>query len=99
MSAKVNVKKIILAVLIILAGFALYSFFLKSDEAEKDLLANTLGTSGSVGREFIVLLNELRSLEIDSSIFDLPIFKNLSDFGVDIPAEPVGNPNPFSPAP
>lgn len=95
---KGSVKKIILAVLVILAGLALYSFFLKSDNSEDELLADTLRSNSAVGREFIALLNELRSLKLDSAIFDSPAFKNLSDFGIDIPAEPIGNPNPFSPA-
>jgi hypothetical protein len=45
----------------------------------------------------LVTLSNLRTIELDESIFQEPIFMSLSDFGVVIPPEAIGRRNPFAP--
>lgn len=51
-------------------------------QAEKDLVATLL---------------QLRSVNLNGTIFSDPAFKSLKDFGSQIVPEPVGRPNPFAP--
>lgn len=49
------------------------------------------------GREILTLLLNLKSLKLDASIFNDPVFKSLVDFGQSIPERPHGRNNPFAP--
>ena len=50
-----------------------------------------------MGREIVVLLNELQNINLDGSILDDPVFQSLIDFEQEVRAEPVGRNNPFDP--
>lgn len=51
----------------------------------------------TLGRELLAALATLKSTKLDTSIFDDPVFMSLTDFGVEISAQPVGRRNPFAP--
>ena len=58
------------------------------------------GTSyGSIGSSELDLLNQVRSMRIDTSLFSDPAFLSLQDYSVAIAPEGVGRPNPFAPLP
>ena len=61
----------------------------------------TAGTQyGTVGASELALLNQVRSLSIDTSLFTDPSFLSLVDYSVAIPPQSVGvRPNPFAPLP
>jgi hypothetical protein len=50
-----------------------------------------------ISRDLIVTLSNLNTIRLDDSIFTDPVFLSLSDFGVQIPLQPVGRRNPFAP--
>ena len=49
------------------------------------------------GSKVLGLLNQIRGLEIDKSIFDSPAYQTLRDYTVEIPEVNVGRINPFAP--
>ena len=51
------------------------------------------------GKEILQLLLNLKSLQLNASIFSNPAFRSLKDFGQDIPPQPRGRENPFAPLP
>lgn len=91
-------NKIILIVLvIIIAGFAWYG--LAERTPTNTLLTNDSRAESSVAeQEILRLLLDMRSIRLDSSIFENPAFASLRDFGRSIVPEPVGRTNPFEPA-
>jgi len=62
-------------------------------------LTTTPTSSATAGADLLVALANLQAVKLDSSIFSDPLFESLSDFGVTIPAQPIGRPNPFLPLP
>jgi len=52
--------------------------------------------NATLGRELLTALAKLQSTKLDTSIWDDPVFASLQDFGVEIPAQPVGRRNPFA---
>jgi len=67
-----------------------------SGTTEAPLVATPASTSGA-GADLLIALTNLQAVKLDGSVFLDPVFQSLSDFGVNIPPQPVGRPNPFSP--
>ncbi len=55
--------------------------------------------TSAVGQEILSVLNDLRSLQIDESVFESAVFRSLVDYTVATTTEPLGRPDPFSPLP
>jgi len=92
-----NRKVVITALVVILAFFA-YTYFFKPDTSDSVLISSTDATGGlAQGREIIALLTDLKSLKLDESIFQDPVFRSLEDFTLPIDPEPQGRTNPFAP--
>lgn len=75
------------------------AYFYMSDKVPVE---GTLGIGpgqGTVGAAELNLLNQVRSLKIDTALFTDPTFVSLRDYSVAITPEPVGRPNPFAPLP
>lgn len=91
-------NKIILIVLVvIIAGFAWYG--LADRTPSTSLLTNdSRADSTVVEQDILRLLLDMRSIRLDSSVFENPAFTSLRDFGRSIVPEPVGRTNPFEPA-
>lgn len=78
--------------------FAAYTFFLRGDDVPEDvLLSASENDAGAAGADFVALLYQLKSLHLDLTLFDDPVFKSMENFGTEIPPEPIGKPNPFIP--
>lgn len=50
-----------------------------------------------IGREMLIALDQMKSTKLDVSFFADPAYKSLEDFTVEIPEQPVGRRDPFSP--
>ena len=91
-------KKWIIIAAVIIASFILYTI-LSPKGGNDELLNSTVSKTSAeiVGVEIISALNQIESLKLDRSIFDNPVYQSLKDRSQEIPPEPVGKPNPFSP--
>ncbi len=94
-----NKKNIIIGIVAVVVLFAAYSFFVKKDPSETAALVSVASSENenTVGREFLTVLLQIKSLKLDESIFAQDSFKSLQDFSSVIVAQPVGRKNPFSP--
>ncbi len=50
-----------------------------------------------VGNDVLILLGQIKLLNIDKAFFETEAYKSLVDYTVPIPAQNVGRPNPFAP--
>lgn len=94
-------NKTILIALLIIAAFVGYRYMFKKDNPNNsDLVAETgQGQNGqsAVGKDLMITISKLKSLTLDETFFNDPIFKSLNDFSVPIIPQEVGRSNPFSP--
>lgn len=51
----------------------------------------------AISGDLLVTLNSIHTIRLDNTIFTDPVFASLSDFGVTIPPQDAGRPNPFAP--
>ena len=92
-------KTWIISLLIIAAAtLAYFTFF---SEPDPNLYATLEGTQESnlVGAQVLSMLNQIRSLDIDSEFFKSSAYTSLNDYSVQVPPQNVGRPNPFAPVP
>lgn len=90
-------KNIFIIALVVIALFIAYSLFLKPG-SDNPLTAQVGSpTKGAVEQDLIALLLELRSIRLDTAVFEDPSFQSLKDFGQEIVSEPIGKNNPFAP--
>lgn len=88
-------KKTAIVVAIVLLGVLGYVLFFGGDNG--GALVATTPVAENVGRDLLATLLQLKSLDLDETLFQNPIFQSLRDFGVPIPPQPLGRPNPFAP--
>jgi len=98
---KSSKKTIIFIIVIIILALSAYFYYqgqipisdspLEASEASSDAQA--------VGSRILSLLKQIKSLKIDTDIFDDPSYSTLRDYSVAIPEENVGRVNPFAPLP
>jgi hypothetical protein len=87
-------------IVIVVLAFVLIYFYMSGGSSSPAAGTLTAGsTYGAVGSSELSLLNQVRSLKIDTALFKDPIFLSLQDYSVSIPPENVGRPNPFAPLP
>ena len=86
--------------MIVIGGGAFFYFY------GQDTPTNTSGIgitqpdpSTADQTQILSLLNQIRSLRIDSQLFLDPAYTQLYDYSVVIPERNVGRPNPFAPLP
>ena len=90
------------AIVIVILVFTLVYFYMSGGSSSALDNSGTLSAGsayGSVGSSELSLLNQVRSLKIDTALFKDPVFLSLQDYSVAIPTENVGRPNPFAPLP
>ncbi len=91
------IKKNLVAIIIFTVAAALLYYFYSSSGSSTELLTNTSATQSPISQEVLTTLGNLRTIKLDSSIFNDPLFASLSDFGVTIPPAAAGRRNPFAP--
>lgn len=90
-------NKLLIGVAIVGLLGALYYFVFMGSTAAPVFTETEVSDDTGVTQELLVTLSNLRSVELNGSIFTDPVFMSLTDFGVVIPQEPVGRRNPFMP--
>jgi hypothetical protein len=92
-------KNIFLAIIIAVIVFFLYTRFFGNSENQSDslLIAGSGGTTQeiTIGKEFLSVLLELRSINLDESLFESKSFLILRDFSQEVEPQASGRPNPF----
>ncbi|MBU6431196.1 MAG: hypothetical protein KGJ58_02215 [Patescibacteria group bacterium] len=94
-------NKVTLLILLIIAAFVGYNYFLKKDKPTNGDLAvesqqQDQNGQPAIGKDLMAALFKLKSLTIDDTFFKDPIFNSLTDFTVQIAPQEVGRNNPFS---
>lgn len=91
-------KMILLALILVVVGFFLYSSF---SQAPGDILTkeSTDLTGNPADKTLIETLLILHSVSLSGTIFSDPSFLRLKDFSTPIMEEPVGRTDPFAPLP
>lgn len=90
-------QKVVIAVVVALILFSVYNTFFKPAVVDETITGESKEIINSeVGREIINTLNQLKAINIDTDIFDDPLFENLYDFSRPLPKQPVGKTNPFT---
>ena len=88
-----NTIKIAGAIVILIAAFLIFTYFIKSDP-EADLSVDS--SQEIIGRRLVDTLQKIRTLELDKSFLSDPAFLSLVDFTVEVVSEPTGRDNPFA---
>ena len=89
-------NKVTVVGVVALAACALIYFMYFSGDGSSATLSTTSEAS-TVTQNLLVQLQNLNTIKLDQSIFNNPVFLSLTDYGVQIPAEPIGRDNPFAP--
>lgn len=93
-----NKNTMMIAGSVIIIGAALVIFLFGGGAVSEEVLSSSgeSALDSSVGRDLLVLLAQLKTTKLNTSIFDDPLFVSLQDFGVAIAPQPVGRRNPFA---
>lgn len=97
-------KNAIIAIVVILVLFIGGYFYLKG--TPNDSALSSLGIVGGPGEgdadasikgsQILLLLSQIKSINIDTSIFNNQMYKSLIDYTVEVPQQNVGKVNPFA---
>ena len=99
MESLMRYKGTIIGLLLLVGLFFVYANFIKGTDNDPLLTSEQVaGVDGSAaGEEIIAILNELKRIRLDTSLFENEKFNSLVDRRVDIESESVGRNNPFDP--
>ncbi len=61
------------------------------------LLTTSAEAESPVSKDLLVTLSNLHTIKLDTTVLTSTMFESLINFGVTIPPENVGRPNPFLP--
>ncbi len=86
-------KKIIGILTLVVVLLGTFSFV---SEAQEVLLVSSGGGTSQIGADLLVLLLEVKSIDLPGDIFSSKAFTNLKDFGIEIAPQPTGRDNPFA---
>ena len=92
-----NIIIAVIAAVLVVSGY--FIFFRKGNQADESILSveNPKSGAGVVDKDLVSLLLELKSIDLNESLFLSSVFQGLSDFGIEIEQKPVGRKNPFAP--
>lgn len=91
-------KSLIIGVVVIIVIVIIYFYMSGSSSSSSNSLLQGEDVSG-IGANELMLLNQIKSLHIDTTLFKDPAYTSLVDYTVAITPENVGRPNPFAPIP
>ena len=103
-----KLKYIIIAIVVIIILIFSYFFLFKKSQSDQPNLASSSGVDASTGAtsdvtngiadDFLALLLNVKSINLDDSIFSDPVFIGLHDSSILlVPDGTEGRPNPFAP--
>jgi hypothetical protein len=92
-------KNLLIALGLAVLLFLGYMLFFRTSEPLSGLsIEGTFSPEAELEtQQLLAVLNELKSFNVEGSIFSDPLFISLQDFRVDIGSEPSGRQNPFTP--
>ncbi|MEI7463553.1 MAG: hypothetical protein WCK03_04145 [Candidatus Taylorbacteria bacterium] len=98
---KSSKKTIIIIVVLIVASAIAYFYYESSNTVTNSGLETTAETTDAqaAGARVLSLLNQIKSIKIDTTVFKDPSYLSLRDYSVEIPQDNVGRSNPFAPLP
>ena len=82
-------------VAVLLLGYVYFAYFSGSSTPA---LTSTDTANTALSQSLLLTLQNLQTIKLDNSIFSDSAFVSLTDFGVTIPPQTVGNPDPFLPS-
>ena len=85
-------KQIVGAVIIFILAMVLYNIFLKDDPS----LIPDEQVATSIGEDLLKIHAELQRVTFDQTLFSSQGYVGLIDFGIPIPQQATGRPNPFN---
>lgn len=94
-----NKYKILGGLLLVVGGWWYYTTFVAGSAGSSDLLTSSSADAPLEGAKLVSALGQLQGVKLDDAIFKNPVFHTLVDFGIEIPPQPIGRPNPFAPLP
>ncbi len=96
-----NIKIIIAVIVVVVLGYIVYSFMSKPPAEEVagpgGLSSQSVQNTSEIGKKLAATLETIRSIRLDRSIIENPVFMSLEDFSTEISPLPVGRDNPFEP--
>ncbi len=93
-----NISAIILIIIAILFGVWYLSGSNAGNQSSLSSLTTTSATPQSSSAQYIYsLLQQMKQVKLDNSVFQNPEFKKLKDNTVTLSAQPSGRDNPFAP--
>ena len=90
--------KVSVVAILFVASFTLFDFYFTNHASAVDA-AGATATSSIISASDLAVINQIDSIQLDTSFFTSPIFASLIDTTVIIPTENAGKQNPFSPLP
>jgi hypothetical protein len=99
MNTKPSSNRSTIAVIVIIALVGLGYFYYYGSTATPSSSISSTDVNAAVGDQVLNLLNQIKSLNIDTSLFNDAGYLTLRDYSVPIPTLNVGRPNPFAPIP
>lgn len=92
-------KIILLIAVLVVVGFVAYSMFFGGTTDSRLLTSTPTANQAqtSTNNELLLLLVNLKTITLESSIFGDSAFQGLVDFGQGLVPEPAGRKNPFAP--
>ena len=90
-------KKNMVVIGVIVAAVAALFYFYSSGSGGGATVTSSAQGQSPVSQEILATLGNLRTIKLDNSLFQDPLFVSLSDFGVSIPPAAAGRRNPFAP--
>ncbi len=83
----------ILTILLVVAYYVMFA----GNDSGPVITSTADDPNAAVSQNLLLTLNSLNVIKLDETVFSDPVFVSLSDFGVIIPAQPIGRRNPFAP--
>ena len=80
---------------VVAAAIAFYIYYAYFSGGTQPLLSQDAQSPAS--QSLLLTLTSLQSIKLDPALFNDPVFQSLTDFGVTIPPESSGRPDPFAP--
>jgi hypothetical protein len=80
---------------VLVAAAAFYVYYAYFSGGSQPLLSQP--TESPASQSLLLTLTSLQSIKLDPALFSDPVFQSLTDFGVTIPPEASGRPDPFAP--
>ncbi len=92
-------KSLLIAVAILAAlGFGGYEYINRDSAASTDLLVSEAsGSSSGLDGDLLKALQQLKTIKLNTGVFQDPVFRSFFDFGTTIQRQEIGRQNPFAP--